>query len=183
VGWRGMSNSCAASYVPIGLRRTLCRPDLADSGAQLKWRGTQPRRDSAPRLPKACAWTTQLLDFGPEGDIERGPLQAGGSRHRRFRSRCVRCAACICLGPGSLPEGAGFLLLPAQLLVVLSPLYHGAAELSPLHALFPLSRARRHSPRQPRPRSQIQIDSDGPLLSPSAFRFEARPMQRDRDGI
>src|SRR5215469_8366906 len=120
-------------------------------------------------LPKACAWITQLLDFGPEGDIERGPLQTGGSRHRRFRSRCVRCAACICLGPGSLPQGTGFLLLPAQLLVVLSPLHHDAAELSALHALFPLSRARRHSARQPRPRSQIQIDSDRPLLPPSAF--------------
>src|SRR5262249_17058536 len=170
-----MSNSCAASYVPIGLRRTLCRPDLADSGAQLSSGEAQQRRDSASWLPKACAWTTQLLDFGPEGDIERGPLQAGGSRHRRFRSRCVRCAACICLGPGSLPQGAGFLLLPAQLLVVLSPLHHGAAELSPLHALFPLSRARRHSARQPRPRSQIPIDLDRPLLSSSPYSFEDSP--------
>src|SRR5262249_19891496 len=82
-----------------------------------------------------------------------------------------------------LPQGAGFLLLPAQLLVVLSPLHHGTAELSPLHALFPLSRARRHSARQPRPRSQIQIDSDRPLLSPSAFRFEARPMQAAPNGL
>src|SRR5262249_27168523 len=85
-------------------------------------------------------------------------------------SRCVRCAACICLGPGSLPQGAGFLLLPAQLLVVLSPLHHGASELSALHALFPLSRPRRqHSARQPRPRSQIQIESDRPLFHSQPF--------------
>jgi len=178
-----MSNSCAASYVPIGLRRTLCRPDLADSGAQLSSGEARSNARFCVMVAEGLRLDHPTSRLWSLGGIERGPLQAGGSHHRRFRSRCVRCAACICLGPGSLPQGAGFLLLPAQLLVVLSPLHHGTAELSPLHALFPLSRARRHSARQPRPRSQIQIDSDRPLLSPSAFRFEARPMQRDRDGV
>src|SRR5262249_47582573 len=74
----GMSNSCAASYVPIGLRRTLCRPDLADSGAQLSsGEARSQRRDSASWLTKACGWTTQLLDFGPEGVSSVGRCRLG----------------------------------------------------------------------------------------------------------
>ena len=92
----------------------------------------------------SCRLALSVLVFGLLLALSSAPV----ARKRRCRDGRRRCRANrsarghSCRRLASLQKGALLLLLPARLLVVLSPLHDGQGRPPPLHALFPHPRGR-----------------------------------------